>query len=616
MRTPSSGKDVRMIESRSRPPSPVWRARVDAWTAAPLGVMALGAAIYVVSAVGTNVWVVQQPQTNTFAQIALIVLLSLGLVTVLEGLLGLLDITPREGSFGWPYRAACLACVAYSLTYGPYVFVNMWWYDDWGYLAPDQSFSPKVLTWVLNDHLNPLLNVILWTATNTFGLDYIGIACLQHGVFVLLLLAVAHLLWAALKNVGWLVFFLVTYASWPTHGDSRFWLGGGFWLSASASFLMVYLLHAQSRMMAEKPLTVFALSVSFALASMTVFISSQTMIPVVYLLCLVFPTIVIAREPVKAMRRLGTLAGLSLVPTVLIFIGRSIYVQRAGWDLSGLVHGDLIRNAVLFFARKVVPLRGDIHGLKYQTEAGAAFALLFVVPIALALGIQFAQWRKGEVSGRGECAARLGLILLGCALIGVLFTQIGAARNWLTEAVLGSYYATLPLLAYWLASAGAWATLVPAIASRVRGRPRPKIATALVGIVLFVLVAVAIVSIHKQTPLRERVEKSQQQLEFLQHLGTAMCSLAAAHPGQSVAWRPKYAIDTDCPLCLSIVAPTEYRVPNLLAILAPLAARRECARADADRIIGSPHANADMATDGAENAQVRRFYEDYFVPRR
>src|SRR5262249_43338996 len=161
-------------------------------------------------------------------------------------------ITPGEGAFGWPYRAACLAAIAYSVTYGPYVFANMWWYDDWGYFAWQQSFSPDLLTKVLNDHLSPLLNVLLWTVNQTFGLNYIGIGCLQHGVFVLLLLAVAHLLWAALKDARWLILFLVTYASWSTHGDARYWLGGGFWLSASASFLMVYLLHAQTRVASAK----------------------------------------------------------------------------------------------------------------------------------------------------------------------------------------------------------------------------------------------------------------------------------------------------------------------------------------------------------------------------
>src|SRR5262249_8430390 len=158
------------------------------------------------------------------------------------------------------------------------------------------SFSLDLLTKVLNDHLSPLLNVLLWTVNQTFGLNYIGIACLQHGVFVLLLLAVAHLLWAELKDARWLILFLLTYASWPRPGDARYWLGAAFWLSASASFLMVYLLHAQTRVAAAKPLSAFDLLVSLILASMTVFISSQTMFPVVYLLALVLPVIAIAGE--------------------------------------------------------------------------------------------------------------------------------------------------------------------------------------------------------------------------------------------------------------------------------------------------------------------------------
>jgi hypothetical protein len=405
--------------------------------------------------------------------------------------------------------------------------------------------------------------------------------------------------------------FLATYASWPTHGEARYWLGGGFWLSASAAFLMLYLLHSQTRLIAGKPLTPFDLSVSFVLASMTVFISSQTMIPVVYLLCLVGPVVAIDHEPMTAARRVGILAVLSLIPTVLIFVGRGIYVQRAGWDMSGLLHGDLIRNAILFFGQKVVLLRGDIHKLKYQLEAAAAFAVLFAAPIMLALAIQFDKWRRGDISSRSEWAARLGLVLLGCALIGVLFTQIGAARNWLTEAVLGSYYGTLPLLAFWLALFGAFATLMPAVASR--SRPWPKAAALGVGVALTVEMALALVSIHKQTPLRERVEKSAAQHEFVEQLGTAMCSLAASHPGQRVTWRSKYAPEADCPLCLSIIATPDFHVPDLLTAIAPLAARRACPSADADRVMGWSSANVDITTDGMENREVRRFYDAYFV---
>jgi hypothetical protein len=579
---------------------------------------ALGAAVYVACAIGVHVWIVQQPRPNVLVAVALIVALTLGLVTALEGLLRLLAIAREEHSFGWPYRAACLAGIAYSVTYGPYVFINLWWADDWGYLAWGDSFTPDLLTKTLNDHLSPLLNVILWTTNKTFGLDYIGIACLQHGVFVLLLLSLAHIFWTALKWPRALVFFLVTYACWPTHGDARFWLGGGFWLSASAAFLMLYLLHALSRLTNdEKPLMIIDLSISLVLAAMTVFISSQTMIPGVYLLCLVAPLIAVAQQPGHVARRIGMLAGLSLVPTAVIFIARRVYVQRSGFDLSGVIEGDLIRNVFLFFSEKVVMMRGDIHKAKYQLESAAVFAVLFAAPVALAIGVQFDKWRKGDISNPTEWAARLGLVLLGCGLIGVLFIQIGAARNWLTEAVLASYYATLPLLAYWLALFGAFATLAPAAASwSWAPRWRGSAMTATVGIVLIVQVALAFHSIHKHEPLQARMEASQGQRDFLDQLGAAMCSLAADHPGQRVTWRPKYLPGTDCPSCTTILSPPDFLGDGrfVLTLMAGPAARRSCSSADADLVTLSwANANADNATDGADNRAVRRFYDTYFV---
>jgi hypothetical protein len=577
--------------------------------------MALGAAIYLVSAVGADTWIIHQPRSNILAQIALIALLSLGLVTVLEGVLWLLGVARKDESYGSPYRSACLAVVAYSLSYGPYVFINVWWSDDWGYLVWDHSFSFALLTKALNDHLSPLLNVIIWATTNIFGLDYIGIACLQHGVFVLLLLAVAHLFWAALKDARWSILFLVTYASWPTHGDARFWLGGGFWLSASAAFLMLYLLHAQSRVAGEKQLTPFDLTASLILAAMTVFISSQTMIPVVYLLCLVAPIMVTAREPMNVARRIGALAGLSLVPTVLIFIGRSIYVQRAGFDLSGLLQGDLIRNTFLFFAQKIVfMLRGDLHGARYQLEAAGVFVVLFVAPIALALGVLFDKWRRRDGSNGSEWAARVGLILLGCGLIALLFTQIGAARNWVPEAVLGSYYGTLPMLAFWIALFGAVATLVAAAASRSRPEGRKVAAACAVGGVLIIEMALAVYSIHKHEPLRRRIAASEGQRDFLQKLGTAVCSLAVSHPGESVVWRPKYTPGIACSKCVPMLGDPPYLNDGrgILTLIAPPAARRICNGADADRVTVSwSKTDADTITDGADNPDVQRFYDTF-----
>ncbi|HWF85070.1 MAG TPA: hypothetical protein VG222_09495, partial [Vicinamibacterales bacterium] len=411
----------------------------------------VGATAGVACGVGIDFWIARHPD-GWIILTFLVIALGLGLATALEGIFHQTGITRTGQLAGWPYGAACIASTAYGLTYGPYVFINTWWQDDWGYLLWDRAFSPGILTTVLNDHLSPLLNLIIWTTTRLFGFDYIGAALLQHGVFILLLLAVAHLLRRASRNAGLLVLFLAAYASWPSHEDARTFFCGGFWLTASAAFLMTYLLHAQTRITDDKALTPSALVTSAALAAMTVFISSQTMLPVVFLLVLSAAPIAISRARAATMRRTAILAALSLIPTACIVVGRAVYVHRAGYDLSGLVTGELARNLIIFFSVKATLVPLEYLAQTTRLLPAALFAFLFVIPVALAIKVLWDEYAAGKATD--EWAARAGLMALGCAIWLELFTQIGVARSWGSGSVLTSYYATLPLLAIWIAEFG------------------------------------------------------------------------------------------------------------------------------------------------------------------
>src|SRR5260370_18050569 len=110
----------------------------------PLATLAIGAGAYLLLAAVVDALVIRVPDGNPHLQTALIALLGLAFVAAAEGFLALIRVIPQPEMLGWPFCAAPAASVAYSLAYGHRLFVNYWFYDDWGYLVPfpfDNAFS-------------------------------------------------------------------------------------------------------------------------------------------------------------------------------------------------------------------------------------------------------------------------------------------------------------------------------------------------------------------------------------------------------------------------------------------------------------------------------------------
>src|ERR1700693_3385907 len=102
-------------------------------TPSPWAMALLGTIGYVACSVGVNLCVVQNPHFNPVVQISLIVALGVALLAAVEGFFCLLGISRPDDFAGRPFLGACAASLAYALTYGPYVFINTWWHDDWSY---------------------------------------------------------------------------------------------------------------------------------------------------------------------------------------------------------------------------------------------------------------------------------------------------------------------------------------------------------------------------------------------------------------------------------------------------------------------------------------------------
>src|SRR5260370_8406121 len=117
----------------------------------PLATLALGVGAYLLLAVVVEAGVIRKPEGNLALQTALLTLLGLAFVAAADGFLAVIRAVPPPEMLRWPFRAAAVGSVAYSVAYGHRVFVNYWYYDDWGHLAKD----PPNITHPPNDHFVP-----------------------------------------------------------------------------------------------------------------------------------------------------------------------------------------------------------------------------------------------------------------------------------------------------------------------------------------------------------------------------------------------------------------------------------------------------------------------------
>ncbi len=239
---------------------------------------------------------------------------------------------------GWPFRAAAVGSVGYTLIYGHRLFVNYWFYDDWGYFGwLDQRPNLRYLTSPVNDHFVPLLKLLLWWVARIFGFNYIGAACLQQIAFLMLLVVLSHLLWEV-SNRPWILILVVgSFALWPSYGIARTWYGGGFLLTASAALLAVYVLHTRSIVFADTMAPAEIVASAILGDVLTVLISSQTLVPAVYLIAFCAPVLLASARRSVDLRRLGTLCAISLLPTAVAFWGRSVYVVRPPLNTSRII---------------------------------------------------------------------------------------------------------------------------------------------------------------------------------------------------------------------------------------------------------------------------------------
>jgi hypothetical protein len=565
-------------------------------------VMGLGAAAYLIMAGFADVWVVGSPAGNRALQTMLLMLLGLAFVPAAEGFLAVIGAIRSADLLGWPSLAAAVGSVAYSLAYGHRVFVNYWYYDDWGYFAwlarrPDTAF----LTTPINDHFVPLLKLLVWATDRAFGFNYIGAACLQQIAFLIIVVVLAHLLWEAGSRPWLVIFWTGLFAMWPAYGAARTWFGGGFWLTASAALLLVYVLHTRSMILGPS-LLLSGTAVSAVLAVATVLISSQTIAPAVYAAAFCGPSLLL-RPRCPSVRRFGMLAGVSLVPTAIALWGRHAYVVRPPMNLSGLLNGDLLRNLGVFILNKALfsKVFGGIPPL-------AAVAALLLLPAGVAL------WKiaSSERMQPDRPAFVAGLVLLGGSIFVVALAQIGMGRRWDYDAVLNPYYITFPFLGIWLAWAGIGLALLPSAKGTFQWT---RAAAAVAAAVVVAAGGISSALPRDERPPGERLRLIRLQRQFLDDLGAAVCDLSRLRRGSGPAVRWVPADILNCRVCEQIIGPPAFlqdSKPALFNSIAHFAGYRSCPGTDLTNVLPAGAAQSRAVIRGTESRTVTAFVQRYF----
>ena len=564
--------------------------------ATPLTMIALGAGAYLLLGVLVDISVVRSPDGNRYLHTLLLTLLALAFVLAAEGLLALIRAIPAADMLGWPFRASVVGAVAYSIAWGHRVFVNCWYFDDWGYLVT-RPFDKALITSPLNDHFLPLLKIVIWGMTRAFGFDYIGAACLQQAAFLVVIVGLAHLLWNATRR-SWLLILLVgLFALWPTYGVARTWFGGGFLLTASAGLLTVYVLHAL-RMISGENLRLMDVCVSGVLAAAAVFISSQTLVPAVYLIAFFLPALVVSQHRTADVRRLAIFCLVSLIPTAVAFWGRSAYVVHPPLNPSGLFDGRLFTNLGIFILNK--GLLADSFGgwLPTVTVAG-----LFALPLAFAAK----RLATTRVIDTDRWAGLAGIILGGCSALVIPLVQIGLGRRWSYDAAINPYYTTMPFLGLCLTWSGIGIALARHPGNGASTQPTRSVALAVAAAIAAAGISAKI--IRDETPLKVDLKLIYSQRHFIDDLGAAVCDLALLHrDGPPVRWVPSFDI-VNCRLCANIIGPPQFLHDLGFDSIASIAARRTCPKTNL-RVLTQGAA----VTDGRESKAAMSFVQKYLLP--
>jgi hypothetical protein len=528
---------------------------------------------------------------------------------VLEIFLAVVGTLKGSEVYGSSFASSVMAAMAYSLTFGLLLPDINIWYDDWG-VAVRYFGAPLVTPFfkeVLNDHYAPALSLYLNLLGTVSPLHYFPLAISQLLAFIVLL----RLLALISERIGapsiLTAAALAAFAAWPTQGMARLWFSGGFWLTASTAVLFLLLLHSQKIM--ECGCLKRADAMYFILLTiLSIFGSSQTMIPAIYLCPFVLALASVNVGDPVAKRAFFALTGITLLGSAVMLILRGVLIERAPMDYTGLIRGNLFQNIATFIRTMIFDQDKWYENLLYPAWIWIVILPIIGIPALLvhkSLAPFISRFRTIFEPDKMQGAVRLhpafAWVLVGVLTVVVPIAQIGIARRWDRSAVLNEYYVTLPMVGCWIIFVVALALLYRSvlnfIPSTLRLYGQALAAAVAVGLSLLCVVSTGM-TLRSRPSVAAFLSTTKDTGRFVAHLGVALCQqIDIAKSGITTPSRQQIRF-TDCHKCKSVFGPAGF-LQSLddqvfMRRLAKATTRAYCPQSDVKLLFDANALNADI----------------------
>lgn len=515
---------------------------------------------------------------------------------------------PRVSTFkGLIYSS--ISALSIALVFGPKALIKFYEYDDWVYLGfKYHQFDLAYLNETINFHYVPVLKAVLYAIDSLFLPNYLsnGIAFLFFLVF-----CVTCLLELCLRTIKpQIVALLMTvlFAVWPTAEMSRYWFGGGFWLLFPIPFYLLLLMRVQD-FTTTGHVSKADLIASLILATLVVLSSSQIIIPAFGISIYIISYRIVARQTFSSgfLKAVIGCIMLILVPTALALYMRSGQIKQTA-NFSGLLDGSFFINVAIFIKLKLIYSRWVILPV-----------LLLVFLCVAVIGRQIFLFRRNNLTN-GLPAPQLALFFtaLGCFILYVL--QVGVARSWETYAVVTPYYASYPLISWFVMAVA----LIGASLSTENDNFLTEKVHRLCSLkYLFVIIlSIVLIDAGKTAFNANRLTHDdylfvKNQRDHVAVLGAAGCDLLARNTSERILLMPSQKF-TSCSDCLSLFkAPQSFiddfsKDDKFFRTIVKRFSEQFCEH-DSKRFAISPIGDEFVTTGVEQSPLLRSYYKTYYT---
>ena len=413
------------------------------------------------------------------------------------------------------YAIISLSCLMLTAAYGPSIFINYYKYDDWMYMSYSMGeINFQFVNSPINEHYIPLLKIILYYNSLYSDSTFFGYSLILYLSIMFLTSSLSRLIATHIKDLNALFITMMAFSVWPTFDESRTWFGGAFWLTMPIATLLVAIILIKEIIADRSPSKNLFLLGVFLFT--TVFISSQVLLPIIFICAYLLPYLLAEETRAGVKKHIFKIALISTLPSIITFLARpELPTKRA--NFYGLIDGSILRNADYFVKNKVFFIDKSSYASNYSIFLIVVFAFLcmyFLIKSRVSIN-------KKSIVNEGV----LSLYLLGLLIFFIFIVQVGLGRGWDSWIVLNEYYATMPLVGFFITFSIIIYILINCLTTT----------KYYIIPVYIMLIALMIYSCVYNYPSEKYIKQIMHQKEFMRDLGEMTCAkLSKVNDGQQI----------------------------------------------------------------------------------